>query len=116
VDNVKDSKLSYDEDNSEEFDADADFSKDEGTYVSSHSSKLSEVERKLAQMEKDDKDLVALRLKNEGKDMKKPSGDSIVSDGGEIEDYSEGDFESGSEEDEERRKGKKEERGKDQRG
>lgn len=85
-----------DEDESAEFDADADYSKDEGTYMSSHSDKLSEVERKLAEMERENNDFVELRLKDEskGKVVNKNMDISAVSNGD--GDYSEEDFESGS--------------------
>lgn len=84
------------EDISIDFDADEEYSKDKGAYISSQSSKLSEVEKKLAAMEKDNADLVSLRLES---DLRGSKGDTIdneasfEADG----DYSEGDFESGSE-------------------
>ena len=94
-----DSIIGFDDndDESAEFDADADYSKDEGTYMSSHSDKLSEVERKLAEMEKENNDFVELRLEDEskGKVGNKNMDISAMSNGD--GDYSEEDFESGSE-------------------
>ena len=94
-----DSIIGFDDndDESAEFDADADYSKDEGTYMCSHSDKLSEVERKLAEMEKENNDFVELRLKDEskGKVGNKNMDISAMSNGD--GDYSEEDFESGSE-------------------
>lgn len=103
--NAVDSTIGYDDDDdneSAEFDADADYSKDEDTYMSSHSSKLSEVERKLAEMERADSGLKALRLEDEstGKKENKNMNISAMTNGGDG-DYSEEDFESGSEHDNE---------------
>jgi hypothetical protein len=91
---VSNSNFSYDNDgNSEEFDADADYSKDEGTYLSSQSGQLSEVEKKIADMERENSDLVKLRL-GDG-DIKNPKNaqidNSAMSNG--AEDYSDGEFE-----------------------
>ena len=84
------------DDISADFDDDIDFSKEEGAYITSQSSKLSEVEKKLAAMEKDNADLVSLRLESDLRGSKNDPIDNEVSfeaDG----DYSEEDFESGSE-------------------
>jgi hypothetical protein len=85
------------DDISADFDEDTDFSKEEGAYITSQSSKLSEVEKKLAAMEKDNADLVSLRLES---DLRGSKNDPI--DKNEVSfdaegDYSEEDFESGSE-------------------
>jgi hypothetical protein len=87
---ISNSNFSYDNDgNSEEFDADADYSKDEGTYLSSQSGQLSEVEKKIADMERENSDLVKLRL-GEG-EKKNAQNDNSISNG--AEDYSDGEFE-----------------------
>jgi hypothetical protein len=85
------------DDISADFDEDIDFSKEEGAYIASQSSKLSEVEKKLAAMEKDNADLVSLRLESDLRGSKNGPIDknevSFEAEG----DYSEEDFESGSE-------------------
>jgi hypothetical protein len=95
---ISNSNFSYDNDgNSEEFDADADYSKDEGTYLSSQSGQLSEVEKKIADMERENSDLVKLRL-GDG-DIKNPKNaqidNSALSNG--AEEYSDGEFEQSEE-------------------
>lgn len=84
------------DDISADFDEDMDFTKEEGAYITTQSSKLSEVERKLAAMEKDNADLVSLRLESDLRGSKSDPIDKEVSFDAEG-DYSEEDFESGSE-------------------
>lgn len=104
-----------DDDVSGEFEMDTNYSKDENTFMSSNSSKLSEVEKKLAEMERDNVDLMHLRIQDEklGKLEKlEKNNDSGVSNGGDG-DYSEGDFESGSEGDNDGEKSENEDENED---
>jgi hypothetical protein len=78
-------------------DGDLDFTGATDTVTASPNSKLTEVERKLAQMEKDDVGLKSLRLQDD-KASKAAAKDTDVGANSEVEgDYSEGDFESDSE-------------------
>jgi hypothetical protein len=78
-------------------DGDLDFTGATDNVTASPNSKLTEVERKLAQMEKDDVGLKSLRLQDD-QASKAAAKDADVGANSEVEgDYSEGDFESDSE-------------------
>ena len=102
--NGSDGEEEEEDDGSVEFDADDDFAlEDEGDRMKSESMKLSEVERKLAAMEKENEGFASLRIQEddafkakaeEKENAKEVAETSAVSqDEGE---YSEGDFESSS--------------------
>lgn len=91
------------EEGSVEFDADDDIAlEDEGHRMRSESTKLSEVERKLAAMEKENEGFVSLRMQEDDSQKAqeeakaKAETSSVSQDEGE---YSEGDFESSSDDD-----------------
>ena len=79
-------------------DGDLDFNGVTDTVTASPNSKLTEVERKLAQMEKDDVGLKSLRLQDDNASKAAAKDTDVGANNSEVEgDYSEGDFESDSE-------------------